>query len=349
MPAAKKTKVAKRSAPAAVIATVPRETLSKLVLKGDLSGLSETERMDYYFRFCEHLGLDPVTRPFDLLNLSGKLVLYAHKGCTDQLRKKYGVSVTDLRGETIQDCYRVTALGRDHTGRTDASTGVVKVGGLLGDNYANAVMKAETKAKRRLTLSLCGLGMLDESEIETIPGAMTVDFQSGEPIEPDGSPAPPREAETETIVGEVPPAYWGPRNGPRPSEAKKQMILVEKYGPAKRYEVRKIEDQGWRVVKIDSDMSGVLQESIKEREAATPKGEGESADFHKEKEKMLPRMANLLEANLASNFLTADEVSAAKREYNLTKSVEDLTAVYKKYHDLAAGRSLDADAKGSVS
>ena len=32
-------------------------------------------------------------------------------------------------------------------------------------------MKAETKAKRRVTLSICGLGMLDETEVETIPGA----------------------------------------------------------------------------------------------------------------------------------------------------------------------------------
>jgi phage tail sheath protein FI len=30
-------------------------------------------------------------------------------------------------------------------------------------------MKAETKAKRRVTLSICGLNMLDESEVESIP------------------------------------------------------------------------------------------------------------------------------------------------------------------------------------
>ena len=167
-------------------------TLSKLVLKGDLSGLSEQETMEYYLRFCEHLGLDPVTRPFDLLVLKGKKVLYAHKGCTDQLRMKYGVSVTDLRGEVLGDCYRVTALGRDHKGRTDAATGVVKISGLKGDDYANAVMKAETKAKRRLTLSLCGLGMLDESEIETIPGATTVNLNNGQVF--DLNPAPPAPA-----------------------------------------------------------------------------------------------------------------------------------------------------------
>jgi len=45
-------------------------------------------------------------------------------------------------------------------------------------------MKAVTKAKRRLTLSLCGLGWLDETEIETIPDAKPVVVQeTGEIIE----------------------------------------------------------------------------------------------------------------------------------------------------------------------
>jgi hypothetical protein len=45
------------------------------------------------------------------------------------------------------------------------------VGHLKGDALANALMRAETKAKRRVTLSLAGLGWLDETEIVTIPGA----------------------------------------------------------------------------------------------------------------------------------------------------------------------------------
>ena len=43
-----------------------------------------------------------------------------------------------------------------------------------GDPIANAFMKAETKAKRRGTLSICGLGMLDESEIASISSAVKV-------------------------------------------------------------------------------------------------------------------------------------------------------------------------------
>jgi len=46
------------------------------------------------------------------------------------------------------------------------ATGAVDIKGLTGKNLANAFMKAETKAKRRVTLSICGLGFLDESEVE---------------------------------------------------------------------------------------------------------------------------------------------------------------------------------------
>src|ERR1019366_7434848 len=42
----------------------------------------------------------------------------------------------------------------------------------------NAMLKARTRAKRRLTLSLCGLGMLDELEVATIPSTQLVDVDA---------------------------------------------------------------------------------------------------------------------------------------------------------------------------
>jgi hypothetical protein len=42
-----------------------------------------------------------------------------------------------------------------------------------GEFRANLIMKAVTKAKRRVTLSICGLGFLDESEVESIADAKT--------------------------------------------------------------------------------------------------------------------------------------------------------------------------------
>jgi hypothetical protein len=49
----------------------------------------------------------------------------------------------------------------------------VPFGNLKGDALANALMKAETKAKRRVTLSIAGLGWLDETELETVKGLVT--------------------------------------------------------------------------------------------------------------------------------------------------------------------------------
>jgi hypothetical protein len=45
----------------------------------------------------------------------------------------------------------------------------VSLHNLKGEALANAIMKCETKAKRRVTLSICGLGLLDELDVETLP------------------------------------------------------------------------------------------------------------------------------------------------------------------------------------
>ncbi len=143
--------------------------IEQVLINGNLTQLNVNQRVSYYNHLCESLGLNPLTKPFEYLTLNGKLVLYARKDCTEQLRKLHGVSITQVRTERFEDVFVVTATGQDKTGRTDSSTGAVTVGNLKGDALANAIMKAETKAKRRLTLSICGLGFLDETEIETIP------------------------------------------------------------------------------------------------------------------------------------------------------------------------------------
>ena len=156
------------------VSTQNAAVIENVVLHGDLSGLGPKERINYYNQLCDYLGLSPVTQPFKIIKLQGKDVLYATKDCTEQLRKKNGVSVTDITTHNMADVYIVTVKGCDKSGRTDMATGVVTIGSKKGDDLANALMKAETKAKRRLTLSICGLGVLDETEIETIPGAEQV-------------------------------------------------------------------------------------------------------------------------------------------------------------------------------
>lgn len=143
----------------------------QVLLGGDLSKLTPAERLSVYKATCETLGLNPLTKPFQYITLNGKLTLYASKDCTEQLRNIRGVSVSIVSREVTEGIYVVTARATLASGRTDESIGAVTIDKLTGDARANAVMKAETKAKRRVTLSICGLGMLDETEIETIPGA----------------------------------------------------------------------------------------------------------------------------------------------------------------------------------
>ena len=162
------------------LGTIEKTGLANVILKGDLSTLTADQKVVYYVKICERLDLDPFTRPFDYLVLNNKLVLYARKEAAEQLRIKNRISLTELEGSFTPDgnCYLVKVKARMGD-REDVSTGAVSLldkGGtkLTGEAYANCLLKAETKAKRRATLSICGLGMLDETEVETIPSARKV-------------------------------------------------------------------------------------------------------------------------------------------------------------------------------
>lgn len=158
------------------------EIVSNIVLKGDISGLTPGEKVQYYRSVCDRVGLDPATQPFQLLNLQGKQVLYCSKAGAEQLTKAHSVSHEIKDRQTVQDIHIVYVRASLPDGRFEDSSGAVTVGNLKGDQLCNALMKAETKAKRRSTLSLLGLGMLDETEVETIPGAAPVEMKQVEVV-----------------------------------------------------------------------------------------------------------------------------------------------------------------------
>jgi hypothetical protein len=143
--------------------------IEAVITKGDLSKLTPVERTQYYNEVCRSVGLNPFTRPFEYISLSGELTLYARREATDQLRRINGISLEVVSQEVVGDILTVHVRARDKTGRTDEDFGSVSIKGLAGEALANASMKGLTKAKRRVTLSISGLGFLDESEIEGIP------------------------------------------------------------------------------------------------------------------------------------------------------------------------------------
>lgn len=170
------------------------QVVESVVIGGDLARLQPAERVSYYRSVCESLGLNPLTKPFEYLVLNNRLTLYARKDATDQLRASRGISVEISARDFLQDAglYVVTARAVAKDGRTDESVGAVSVKGLQGENLANALMKAETKAKRRVTLSVAGLGWLDETEATSIPDArpVTVDPETGEVLDTQPRPRP---------------------------------------------------------------------------------------------------------------------------------------------------------------
>ena len=142
--------------------------IESVLIQGDLSKLNAEQKVSYYNRLCDSLGLNSLTKPFEYLKFQGREILYARRDCADQLRSLHKVSIKITARELLGDMYIVTAQASMPDGRCDEATGVLNFKGLSGDSLANAYMKCESKAKRRVTLSICGLGLLDETEVESL-------------------------------------------------------------------------------------------------------------------------------------------------------------------------------------
>ena len=184
--------------PKSEVAVIDPAIIESIVTKGDLSGLNQVQKVQYYNYRCKQIGLDPSAKPFDLLNLSGKQVLYANAGATQQLCNIHRLSTQITGKERVDDIYIVSVRVTGADGRVSENQGAVSIAGLRGDALANGVLKATTKAIRRSVLAHCGLGMLDETEVETIPSAVKESI-----VIPESMPLP-----TPPVVMEEPAGDW---------------------------------------------------------------------------------------------------------------------------------------------
>jgi hypothetical protein len=125
------------------------------------------------------------------------------------------------------DLLIVTARASTPDGRTDEEIGVVSLNDnagkpLTGEGLANAMMRGVTKAKRRVTLSICGLGWLDETEVGSVPGARRVRVaDTGEILGPD-----------EADEADEPPPAPAPRRLAAPAAAQAAPAAVQAERPA---------------------------------------------------------------------------------------------------------------------
>lgn len=162
------------------------EIITNLVLTGDISKMNDIQRVEYYNQLCISLDLNPLTKPFDIILFpkNNKVSLYPNKYCAEQLRKKDGVSIYKTERIIEDNILIFKAYAKNKFGILDEATSsipLVKIekkwdsterdykptGNYIPMNpqeKADAIMKCETKAKRRVTFSICGLGMADDPE-----------------------------------------------------------------------------------------------------------------------------------------------------------------------------------------
>jgi hypothetical protein len=162
---------------------VSAQALEHVLGTGDLSKLTTQQRVEYLFATCKSLGLNPLTRPIRFLSLNGQIQIYFTRDGTDQLRSSRSITLHVVDKSIDAGVFSVTVRARTKDGREDEDIGAVVLPA-SGDSRANALMKAITKAKRRVTLSICGLGQTDESELDTMPGARVFDAEDDVPVAP---------------------------------------------------------------------------------------------------------------------------------------------------------------------
>jgi hypothetical protein len=223
---------------------VSAQALEHVLGTGDLSKLTTQQRVEYLVATCKSLGLNPLTRPIRFLSLNGQIQIYFTRDGTDQLRSSRNITLHVVDKSIDAGVFSVTVRARTKDGREDEDIGAVVLPA-SGDSRANALMKAITKAKRRVTLSICGLGQTDESELDTMPGARVFDAEDDVPVAPirtardaindsiplrsvaAATPRAPRKADPEVYDATPDPVYPGapPNEKPERTEAAWRIFL----------------------------------------------------------------------------------------------------------------------------
>ena len=192
--------------------TYDPKLIEQALIVGDMKQMDGRTRINFYKAVCLSVGLNPLTQPFTVMERQDKTMwLYANASCTQQLAALHQVSFADMRREhqTIlgEPMYLVSVTACLPNGRKVPSQSVVSltkkkreiVGQwpdgnpkfrdvldehaepvlipLRGDALANGIMRGDTKALRRATLALVGLGwMLAEHQGRSVQ----LNLQTGE-------------------------------------------------------------------------------------------------------------------------------------------------------------------------
>lgn len=223
--------------------------IDQAVMLGDMRKMDDRMRLAFYRAVCLSVGLNPLTQPFTPLERQDKTVwLYANSSCTQQLAKLYQVSFRDIVREQVtilgEPFYSVRVVAVTPDGRAVPSHSLVALSKkkkiekgrwpsgdpkfvdaldadgeplltpLRGEALANAIMRADTKALRRATLALVGLGWM-QSDYEG--RGVTLNLQTGELLEEARTAPSPRRLDTPAEQGKTLAQHIGDLCGEAPA------------------------------------------------------------------------------------------------------------------------------------
>ena len=138
---------------------------------GIFNSLTKPQRVGYIRLMCYRLGIKSEFQPFFWMTdkKTGNITLGRRKSCYEMLGQLKDISVSMLKEELPGDgTYGVWARATTPNGRFVDNCGWISLEGKLALDLQNAKMAAFTKASNRAVGALCGLGMLDETEVNGI-------------------------------------------------------------------------------------------------------------------------------------------------------------------------------------
>lgn len=148
------------------------QKVEQALITGELAGLTKGQLVEVQRRMAEKMGIDPSLSPVDAIQdrKTGRLTLYINSKGAAELRRRHGLEVVAIDVVTQRPglvVLRCTLRGSD--GRGDMAFGAAGWEVDRPWDEAKAWLVAETRAKRRATMSAVGIfleGPSDEVEGE---------------------------------------------------------------------------------------------------------------------------------------------------------------------------------------
>lgn len=157
------------------------------IMRKDYSKLSLDQKHWIVHKRCLALGVNIIHSPFVWGDMKGKVALIPTKNLFEQLRANRGINIEILDSKLVLEkgIYFVKVRATEiSSGRFDEDIGVTGVGILEGEALGNAMMTAITKSKNRVTGSICGVGGVDETEVESVNRLAEVQREQPRVIDP---------------------------------------------------------------------------------------------------------------------------------------------------------------------